>query len=142
MLKIEATELLRANLLKGASIVLAGPPAATAQMRAVRLACTELGARVGDGELVPASEPAAQEEAAERAMAAALSELGEGAGALVVDGAGLFKAARGREALAWALQASWSAVRAIANAAFLPPEGGGRVLLLAPPPDAGEHAEG
>jgi NAD(P)-dependent dehydrogenase (short-subunit alcohol dehydrogenase family) len=31
--------------------------------------------------------------------------------------------------------------RAVANAAFLPDDRGGRVLFVAPPPDAGRHAE-
>ena len=58
--------------------------------------------------------------------------------ALVVDAAALFGAG-GPEALRAALDATWSAVRATANAAFIP-AGGGKVVLVSPRPDAGAHA--
>jgi NAD(P)-dependent dehydrogenase (short-subunit alcohol dehydrogenase family) len=63
---------------------------------------------------------------------------------LVVDGAGLFaRAGEGgtREALVTCLDASWNVTRAVANRAFLPEGRGGRIVYLAPPPDAGEHAD-
>ncbi len=39
------------------------------------------------------------------------------------------------------LDASWNVTRAVANRAFLPEGRGGRIVYLAPPPDAGEHAD-
>jgi NAD(P)-dependent dehydrogenase (short-subunit alcohol dehydrogenase family) len=80
---------------------------------------------------------------------------------LVVDGAGLFAraAARGggaddggageggaRVALRACLDATWNVTRAVVSLAFLPGERGGRIVYLAPAPEAdrseiGEHAD-
>lgn len=64
---------------------------------------------------------------------------------LVVDGAGLFAHAiahggDGHAALRACVDAAWNATRAVVNGAFLPASEGGRVVYLAPAPDAGEHA--
>lgn len=73
---------------------------------------------------------------------------------LVVDGAGLF--ARGREggegagepagaaraALGSTLDVAWEATHAVVNGALLPAGRGGRIVYLAPAPDAGIHADG
>ena len=40
-----------------------------------------------------------------------------------------------------ALEATWAAVRAVAVGALIPGEQGGKVILIGPTPDAGEHAE-
>jgi NAD(P)-dependent dehydrogenase (short-subunit alcohol dehydrogenase family) len=59
---------------------------------------------------------------------------------LVVDAAGLFDAAgASRAGLATCLQAAWNVTRAVANAALIP-QGGGRIVYLAPAPAAGLHA--
>ena len=46
-----------------------------------------------------------------------------------------------RAALRACLDASWNVTRAVANRAFLPGGRGGRIVYLAPSPDAGEHAD-
>jgi NAD(P)-dependent dehydrogenase (short-subunit alcohol dehydrogenase family) len=147
---ISVTELLRPGLLAGVSVLLAGPGGAADPGRsagaAAGVACGELGARVavcelrGDGPFPP------EEAAVDRAVELAL---GEDAylDLLVVDGAALFAAAGDAEAgagahaaLRGALEAAWSVTRAVVNLAFLTGERGGRIVYLAPAPDAGEHA--
>jgi NAD(P)-dependent dehydrogenase (short-subunit alcohol dehydrogenase family) len=59
--------------------------------------------------------------------------------ALIVDGASLFGAQGGRDALVDCLAAVWNAARATARLAFLEGGGGGRIVLLAPPA-GGRHA--
>lgn len=93
----------------------------------------------------------------EEAMDAAATALGE-VDALVVDAATLFSdaerllgAPRGasdrRSAgdelapLRAAADGTWSAVRAVANAAWIGPGRPGKLVVLAPRPDAGPHAE-
>lgn len=103
----------------------------------------------------PAPADAHVEAAVERALAQA-----DGAQVLVVDGASLFAwhagaggpadatgeaGERGRRGLRGCLQASWSVTRALATRALLPAaegeRGGGRIVYIAPPADAGEHAD-
>lgn len=48
--------------------------------------------------------------------------------------------AGGHDALRTALDAAWVTIRAVANAAFIPGERGGKVTLIAPPPAAGDPA--
>lgn len=142
---IDTAGLLREGLLDDVAVVLAGAPGADPERDrfalAVRSSCEELGARVARCEVHSQEDAAAQEEATEVAVQAALQEL-SGAGVLVVDGASLFGATRGREALASTLQSAWIVVRSLANAAFIPDDRGGRIFLLAPPPDAGALADG
>jgi NAD(P)-dependent dehydrogenase (short-subunit alcohol dehydrogenase family) len=59
---------------------------------------------------------------------------------LVYDAAGAF-AGGGAGALQATLEQAWSAIRAIAAGALIPQGEGGRVVLVAPAPDAGAHAE-
>jgi len=64
---------------------------------------------------------------------------------LVVDAAALFAGAAGDDELAplrAAADGAWAAVRAVANAAWIERRRPGKVVLLAPRPDAGPHAEG
>jgi len=71
--------------------------------------------------------------------AAALACAGGAPDTLVVDGAALFDApGAARDALASCTQGTWALVRALAAEAMLTE--GGRVVLLAPAPGAGEHA--
>lgn len=107
----------RQDLLKERAIVLAGAPDAS-----VGDALAALGARV---ESLPAE--GGEEWAAEHAPL----------DALVCDARRLVSA----DGLDAALEAVWSAVRAIAVGALIPGERGGKVILLAPAPDAGEHAK-
>jgi NAD(P)-dependent dehydrogenase (short-subunit alcohol dehydrogenase family) len=136
---------LRSDLLAGRTVVVAAPPPPDGRpwpyAGAVSGQCEALGARVLALEVVdpPAGgEPQAQ-------LRPAVGELlaGGPVHALVVDGAALFAAARGgRPALVRCLDGTWSAARPLVKAAFVDGAGGGRVVLIAPPTDAGEHAEG
>src|SRR5204863_4020 len=63
---------------------------------------------------------------------------GPSCAALVVDAAALFGDG-GPEALRRALDATWTAVRATANAAFITADAG-KVVLVGPRPTAGDHA--
>jgi NAD(P)-dependent dehydrogenase (short-subunit alcohol dehydrogenase family) len=60
--------------------------------------------------------------------------------ALVVDARASFGDG-GPDALRRALDGTWCVMRATANAAFIPERRGGKVVLVAPAPGAGEHAE-
>ena len=109
---------LRDGLLEGTTVLAAPATGYTA-------ACARLGADVGtlDTDLFD-----------EDATAAAVPSCA----ALVVDAAALFGDG-GPEALRRALDATWTAVRATANEAFIPVEGG-KVVLVGPRADAGDHA--
>lgn len=123
-----ATQLFRNSLLQGRTVVLAGPPRA-----ALKDGLAGLGAQtpVLTGDLL-------DEDAVRRA-----ADRHRDADAIVVDAAALF-AAGGEEELAplrAAADGAWSAVRAVVNAAWVEPEQpGGRVVLVAPEPGAGPHA--
>jgi NAD(P)-dependent dehydrogenase (short-subunit alcohol dehydrogenase family) len=148
----EANGLLRPGLLEDVSLLLAGAtamPAERALGPAAARACAALGARVRT------CEPDASEEASlDVAVRAAMREMG-GIDVLAVDAAALFAHGlaldgSGHAALRAGLDATWNATRAVVNHAFLaggePVAGanaaasGGRVVYLAPAPDAGEHA--
>ena len=116
----------RPGLLDGCVVAIAGGA------RAVADACASLGAAT------PSLEADLLDEDAVTAAAQALGR----ADVLVCDAAAPFAAAGGGlPALRTALDGAWNAVRAVANAA-LRPAGGGKVVLLAPAPGAGEHARG
>jgi NAD(P)-dependent dehydrogenase (short-subunit alcohol dehydrogenase family) len=120
----------------------------------VSAACAGLGARVG----LCAADAFVDEVAVEEQVGATLAEVA-GLDLLVVDGAGLFAAGQARAtkagegdggadgrdariALSACLDATWNVTRVVANLAFLAEgERGGRAIFLAPPPDAGPHAE-
>jgi NAD(P)-dependent dehydrogenase (short-subunit alcohol dehydrogenase family) len=167
MSTIDASQLLRPGLLDGVSILLAGARVSTdgpgvdadgAFAPAARDACAGLGGLVSDCALFDAASATLDEGAIEEAVGHALAQTG-GVDLLVVDGAGLFAAAAGerergvddvedagasaaaRQALIACLDASWNVTRAVANRAFLPESRGGRIVYLAPPADAGEHAD-
>jgi citronellol/citronellal dehydrogenase len=110
---------------------------------------------VSDGsEIVDGSEIAdgadIADEAAEHAVRQALLQAGR-IEVLVLDCASLFAygLARGdaagggapRGALRTCLAATWNVTRAVANVALLPAGRGGRIVYLAPAPDAGVHAD-
>lgn len=142
-----ASTLLRPGLLEGVSLLLAGAPAraGNGSQRVVGPAvievCTTLGARVATcGPLTEHAE-VAQETTLDAAVAAAAGDAG-GIDMLVVDGASLFAAGGdGHAALRACMDGAWSATRATVNQAFLQAsDPGGRVVFLAPVPDAGVHA--
>jgi NAD(P)-dependent dehydrogenase (short-subunit alcohol dehydrogenase family) len=140
---IDASEILRPGLLEGVSVLIAGAapvtPGAPEDMaesagdslaRAVGSACAGLGAQVVAWD--PVDTPPALD-------------------LLVFDGAGAFGRAGAqdeqplkrtpRDALSACLDAAWEVTHAIVNGAFLPAERPGRIVYLAPAPDAGTHAE-
>jgi NAD(P)-dependent dehydrogenase (short-subunit alcohol dehydrogenase family) len=150
---VDASELLRAGLLEAVSILLvgAGPRGGDADASfgaAVHAACAGLGASVHACAL--SFEVADGEDAVERevqsAMETVLADAG-GVDLLVIDCASAFVGAgdhgRGsaRESLRRCLDLAWNVTHAVVNSAFLPRERGGRIVYLAPPADAGEHAE-
>lgn len=111
--------LFRDELLAGQAIALAGGGGALAQpLRA-------LGAEVTAIELEPAGE---EEEAAERAVASAHAAAGR-IDTLVLD-------ARAYVEVPHVLDATWIVVRAVATAAMIPDERGGKIVLVAAPPPA------
>jgi NAD(P)-dependent dehydrogenase (short-subunit alcohol dehydrogenase family) len=61
--------------------------------------------------------------------------------ALIYDARGAFTGGGGPQALGDALEQAWVACRAAANGALIPGEAGGKLIFVAPAPDAGEHAE-
>jgi len=118
------TSVLRPGLLDGVVVATAGGGIAVAE------ACARLGATT------PVLEADLLDEPAVTAAAEALGAVD----VLVCDAAEPFAAAGGGlPALRGALDGAWNAARAVTNAA-LRPAGGGKLVLLAPPPGAGEHA--
>ena len=153
MSPIDASQLLRPGLLEGVSVLLAGWQTAAGSAEspgaAVQGAFGQLGARVSAPPSISDAAALGVEEAAiDGAVERVLAERGS-VELLVVDGAGLFACARrsasGREGARAALRAcldvSWNVTRAVVNRAFLARERGGRIVYVAPAPDAGEHAE-
>jgi NAD(P)-dependent dehydrogenase (short-subunit alcohol dehydrogenase family) len=132
----DVSELLRGGLLEGAAIVLAG--ASGSRDGAVGEALSRLGGTVVSVGLENGDGPEAEEQFATEAIADALERVGS-LHTLVIDGASLFGAGEGREALMGCLAAAWNAARAAVQLAFLPGETGGRIVLLAPA-DGAEHA--
>jgi NAD(P)-dependent dehydrogenase (short-subunit alcohol dehydrogenase family) len=125
----EVLQLLRSGLLDGRTIATAGPARADLvdALGAVGGAVRRLDADLAD----------------EAATAAAAAQLGP-VDALVVDAAALFAAADGAAnetaPLRAAADLSWSAARAVANAGWVEGDGG-MLVLLAPRPGDGAHAE-
>jgi NAD(P)-dependent dehydrogenase (short-subunit alcohol dehydrogenase family) len=124
-------KLLRDDLLSGRALALAGggrSPIATAELGEL---ISGLGARV---ERFDPDRP--DDEDSAEAWARRRTPLH----GLVYD-AGASFAAGGQDGLQVALAHVWLATRAVANGALIPGEQGGKVLLLTPPPDAGEYAQ-
>lgn len=149
-----ASELLRPGLLQGVSILLAPATAARAQHPPggtlgahVQAACVELGASVSSLEVIADGAAGVEQDAIDRALERTLARTSR-IELLVVDGAALFAAALSsaggegaRAALRACLDVSWNLTRAVAERAFLASDRGGRIVLLAPASDAGEHAD-
>ena len=120
-----AVELFRSGLLEGQAIVLAAGAAAYGEAAAD--ACAGLGADVR----LLGADPLDEE-----ATTAALGRV-ERVDVLVDDAAARF-ATGGLRAAA---DGAWIAARAAATAALIDAQEGGKVVFIAPPPGAGEHAE-
>lgn len=178
MTTIDASRILRPDLLDGVSVLVASEPGADSVDSlgaAVCAVCAGLGAQVSHCWPLPDRSAGDDGSAVEDAAKAALEHAG-GVEVLVVDGAKLYdrglasaaatdpagesgpvhsggdKDGGERAALRMCLDATWNLTRAVANLAFLPDrraeprptrpvEGRGRIIYLAPPPDAGEHAD-
>jgi citronellol/citronellal dehydrogenase len=122
-------DVLRPGVLDGVSVCVAGGGATVAaRLGALGASVVALEADLGD----------------EDAVAGAVAGLGR-VDVLVVDAAAPFAAAgAGMAGLRAAVDGGWNAVRAVVNAGWVGDDGavaaGGKVVLLAPPADAGEHA--
>jgi citronellol/citronellal dehydrogenase len=113
------TPLFRAGLLEGRVVAVFQPGPLG---EATSAACRELGART------PAFTPDEHEGSLDT---------------LVIDAAGRFAAApqEGLAPLRAAADDAWVAARAAATAVMIDAPGGGKIVLLAPAPDAGPHAQ-
>ncbi len=115
---MDATALLRPHLLDGRVVALGGG----GDDGPARRPFATLGAAT----------PQLPAVADEEAMAAAVDP---GTHALLHDLRPAFGAGDGEDALRATLDLAWITVRAVANAAFIPDARGGKVVVLAPPPD-------
>jgi NAD(P)-dependent dehydrogenase (short-subunit alcohol dehydrogenase family) len=135
MAGLRASQLLRAQLLDGVSLLLAGavePAPKQALGPAVADAFASLGASVFE---IPVR--AREEQALDQAVGNALAGTGR-IDMLAVDCAGVFgeelaEHGDSQRALRGCVQSAWNATRALANGAFLPAGAGGRVVYLAAP---------
>ena len=147
-----ASQLLRAGVLEGTSVLIAGAEATVSGAHSLgavsAAACAELGASVSVCSFTQDDPSDVEDSTVEQAVDSALAESGA-VRLLVIDGAHLFAAAAtapepGSEhrsaALRDCLDVTWSATRAVVNGAFLPGGDGGRIIYLAPAPSAGDHA--
>ena len=144
-----ASRLLRAGLLEGVSVLVGGAPPVPQRVgaraaarepvaQAVRSACAELGASLGEWD--PALAPG-RPDVVIFDGAGAFACAPEGAacareGARAPQGAG----AGGREALDRCMELAWELTRAVADSAPLSAGWAGRIIYIAPPPAAGAHA--
>ena len=119
---------LRANLLRGRAVALAGGVPG-----AVREGLAELGARI---EAMPADERLGEDEERVGEWARERGPLD----AVVYDASATFGAGGG-DALRRTLELAWVAVREVAKGALIPEERGGKVLLVGPRPGSGPFAE-
>lgn len=122
---------LRNGLLEGRRVAITAPARPE-----LAPALTALGAAVSELAVDLAADTANEE------AAKALGPLD----ALLIDGAALFASATGTRddelaPLRAAADTAWAAARAVANAAWIEPGRPGKIILVAPPPDAGPHAE-
>ena len=131
MIATDVQQLLRAGLLDGREAALAGParPEIAAALEALGAELHPLDADLAD-------------EAATEAAAQAMPDVH----ALVVDAAVRFATATRADtdelaSLRAAADGAWAATRAVANAAWIGPRRPGKLVLLAPAPDDGPHAE-
>ena len=128
----------RPGLLDGQVVAVAGR--ASGAGRAAAAACGRAGANVeqlGDEghRLDLLDEPAVQ------SALAAIAAPEDGVGTVVIDAASVFAAERSPDqALRAATTAAWVVARAAATRAMIDAPQGGKLLFLAPSPDAGRHA--
>jgi NAD(P)-dependent dehydrogenase (short-subunit alcohol dehydrogenase family) len=158
--KIEATEMLRPGLLAGVAVVVARAADVDALEPSVALtakvagACSGLGASVFECALAASGNLEADDAATRESVEQALAQLGE-VSLLLVDAASSFSpysrdddvaggdqpASAGAADLVRALEASWRITQAVAGAAFIERGAAGRIVYVAPAPDAGAQAD-
>lgn len=110
---MDATRLLRPGLLAGCVVALGGGSALGAPIAALGARTVTLALTLDEDE--------------------AAAHVGDDVDVLLHDLRPAF-AAGGDDALRAALDPAWVAIRAVANAAFIPDRRGGKVTLIAPPP--------
>jgi NAD(P)-dependent dehydrogenase (short-subunit alcohol dehydrogenase family) len=136
---------LRAGVLEGTAILLAGPaaePASGSLGERVGETCSGLGARLASVGLLDEESRSLEEAGVDADVDEALERMGS-IDVLVIDARALFDAAGAdtRAALLVCLDASWNATRAVVNRALLERGVGGRIVYLAPSPVDGAHAQ-
>lgn len=144
MSTIDASTLLRPGLLGDVSVLIAAASGTASDESfgaSVGAACAALGARVCELALrTDASrgpdEGGEVERAAREAVERALADAGR-IELLVIDAASIF----GRAGLLASLEITWNVTRTVAERALLAQARGGRIVYLAPPSAAGEHAD-
>ncbi|MDX6668620.1 MAG: hypothetical protein QOK04_2000 [Solirubrobacteraceae bacterium] len=123
----------RSGLLDREVVVVAG---AGPFGRAAAAACAALGAAVSVLEADGLDEDAVTEEMG------AIAARGGGIGTLVVDAADRFADTDPQlDPMRASADAAWLAARSVATGAMIEAEGGGKIVFVAPAPDAGLHAE-
>jgi len=137
---LEATTLLRAGLLEGVGVVIAGPPPPHAELAdAIAGGAADVGATVARLTLD------ADEDATQAAVASLPSIAGtpvlvcDAAGALAAERAPGDGAAEESAALTDAMAGVWNAIRAVASP--VPERASGRLVTVAPPPDGSPAAD-
>jgi NAD(P)-dependent dehydrogenase (short-subunit alcohol dehydrogenase family) len=143
--------MLRPGLLEGVSVLVASALAPAGDMASdvggpgagIAAACSQLGASVRECPLACDADGGLGQETLEGTLGELLQAAasGERIGLLALDAASVFAQAAGARRLRMSLDVSWSVTRALAEAVFLKDGGGGRVVYVAPAPDAGEHAD-
>jgi NAD(P)-dependent dehydrogenase (short-subunit alcohol dehydrogenase family) len=130
----DASGLLRANVLQGVRMLIAGPHPLEAISAAVEGNCAALGAEVRTCSPYAEDGGALIQDDLDLVVDRVLEELG-GLDLLAIDAAGLFATSSPggtREALVGCLEATWSITRAVATRAFIAPGRPGRIVFLAP----------
>lgn len=122
---MDATALLRPGLITGTVVALGGGSALGAPLAALGATTAEL----------PATQD--EDEAGEHARAALAAH---GALDVLVHDLRPAFGSGGHPALRAALDGAWVTIRAIATTAFIPEAHGGKVVLVAPPPNPGDAA--
>jgi NAD(P)-dependent dehydrogenase (short-subunit alcohol dehydrogenase family) len=147
---LDPATMLRPGLLEGVAVLVAraatdAPTAAEAQGpgAGIAAACSGLGGSVLECPLSYDADSGLAQDTLESSLGELLAGTRAGAGRielLALDAASVFARATGPRALRACLDVSWSVTQALAEAVFLKDGGGGRVVYVAPAPDAGEHA--
>jgi NAD(P)-dependent dehydrogenase (short-subunit alcohol dehydrogenase family) len=141
----DASGLLRANVLQGVRMLVAGRHPLDAIAAAVEGNCAALGAKVRTCSPYAEDGAALAQEDLDLEVDSVLEELG-GLDLLAIDAAGLFATSSlggTREGLVDCLEATWSITRAVATRAFIAPGNPGRIVFLGPSsPTDGVQASG